>query len=182
MQVYHFFRDYKVTVQSAITCPKALEGSFFDPLAVFLNGNGTCLHIINDKGAETSKPAGSGANPQWICQNSSAVLRAKTWPAPAWVAAPAPPATCAFGASVPCPHQGGAMCAGTECCGDGSTCPSAPTKFGCCPKPKGYDCTKGDPVPKPPAPTPGPAPPSPGPAGPNRECLNSAAEPSFFCH
>ena len=25
--VYHFFRDYKVTVQSAITCPK---GNIFD--------------------------------------------------------------------------------------------------------------------------------------------------------
>ena len=36
-------------MQSAITCPPALESSFHDPLAVFLNGNGKCLHIINDK-------------------------------------------------------------------------------------------------------------------------------------
>jgi hypothetical protein len=36
--VYHFFRDFNVTVQSAMTCPASLEGSFVDPLAVFLNG------------------------------------------------------------------------------------------------------------------------------------------------
>ena len=170
--VYHFFRDYKVTVQSAITCPPALEASFFDPLAVFLNGNGTILHIINDQGPETAKPAGPGANPQWICANATTASDEVL--VPAWVAAPpAPPATCAFGASVPCPNQAGAMCAGTECCGDGSTCPSAPTKFHCCPKPKGYDCTKGDPIPKPAPPGPPPPPPPPpgpppGPPGPNQ--------------
>ena len=47
--VYHFFRDYPVVVESAITCPPALESSFHDPLAVFLNGNGSILHILNDK-------------------------------------------------------------------------------------------------------------------------------------
>ena len=36
----------------------ALEPFFFDAFAVFLNGKGTITHILNDKGAETSKPAG----------------------------------------------------------------------------------------------------------------------------
>ena len=79
-----------------------------------------------------------------------------------------------------CSDQGGAQCAGNECCGDGSTCPSASKDFACCPKPKGYDCTKGDPIPPtpapgpppppvPPPPPPGPPPTPPGPPGPNRE-------------
>ena len=131
--VYHFFRDYPVVVKSAITCPPALESSFHDPLAVFLNGNGTILHILNDKGAVTSKPAGPGAMPMWICANASAPAppaAAKT-AAEMFALGPSPPATCAEGASVPCPGQAGAMCAGNECCGadasdpgsSGSTCP-----------------------------------------------------------
>jgi hypothetical protein len=34
-------------VQSAISCPAALEAHFHDALAVFLNGNGTMLHIVS---------------------------------------------------------------------------------------------------------------------------------------
>ena len=45
--VYHFFRDYPVTVRSGITCPTALVSSFMDPFGVFLDGKGTMLHIIN---------------------------------------------------------------------------------------------------------------------------------------
>ena len=59
--VYHFFRDHPVTVQSGITCPRALESSFVDPFGVFLNGKGTMMHILNDKGVETKKPGGTGA-------------------------------------------------------------------------------------------------------------------------
>ncbi len=107
--VYHYFRDYNVTVQSAIACPTALESSFHDPLAVFLNGNGKCLHILNDKGPATSKPAGPGADPQWICAEPNATHSnagvAQEIAPPAWMAPPAPPATCAFGASVPCPSE-----------------------------------------------------------------------------
>jgi hypothetical protein len=36
--VYHFFRDYEVTVQTGIKCPASLEASFVNPLAVFLDG------------------------------------------------------------------------------------------------------------------------------------------------
>ena len=40
--VYHYFRDYKVTVQSAITCPPALEVRSCHPS--FLH---TALHTVN---------------------------------------------------------------------------------------------------------------------------------------
>jgi hypothetical protein len=33
------------------------------------------------------------------------------------------------------------MCAGNQCCKDGSTCPSAQNNFKLCPKDKTYDCT-----------------------------------------
>ena len=132
------------------------------------------------QGPPTSKPPGPGADPQWICDAApnGTHLSGAVAP-PAWLEAPAPPATCAYGGSVPCPHQGGAQCAGNECCGDGSTCPSASKDFACCPKPKGYDCTKGDPIPPtpapgppppplPPPPPPGPPPTPPGPPGPHQ--------------
>lgn len=78
--VYHFFRDYEVTVKSAISCPTALESSFHDALAVFLNGQGVVDHIINDKGAETAKPPGPGANPQWVCNDVNVRTRARGFP------------------------------------------------------------------------------------------------------
>merc|ERR1719271_831195 len=50
------------------------------------------------------------------------------------------------------------MCAGNQCCRDGSTCPSAEGSFHSCPHPKKQDCTK-PPSPSPPTPTPSPSPP-----------------------
>ncbi|CAE7482226.1 unnamed protein product, partial [Symbiodinium necroappetens] len=67
---------------------------------------------------------------------------------------------CKVGASVSCP-AGGTLCAGNQCCPDGTICPSANDSFTGCPIPKkSQDCTKpggGDVTP---APTPAPAPPS----------------------
>jgi len=69
--VYHYFRDYAVTMKTGISCPPTIESNFKYPLGVFLNGKGTMIHIINDKGQETSitsptsKP---GAHPAWYCE------------------------------------------------------------------------------------------------------------------
>jgi hypothetical protein len=41
---------------------------------------------------------------------------------------------------VKCPGSS-AMCAGSQCCADGSTCPSADPAFSGCQKPKLVDCT-----------------------------------------
>jgi hypothetical protein len=49
-------------------------------------------------------------------------------------------AHCNVGDSVPCPS--GEMCAGSQCCRDGTTCPSADPSFQGCPKPKTTDCTQ----------------------------------------
>jgi hypothetical protein len=65
--VYHFFRDYNVTVQSGISAPTALELTFHSPLTVFLNGKGTILNVLNDKGNRTTKPALPGAMTAYIC-------------------------------------------------------------------------------------------------------------------
>lgn len=158
--VYHFFRDFAVTVQSGITCPVALETSFVAPLGVFLNGNGTMLHIINSKGSATKKPARLGADPAWVCAAPATVVSTA---GPAWAHGPEVSfqnGTCKIGDSVPCPGGSGNMCAGNECCAGGITCPSADPRFQCCPKPKTVDCTQPGPLP------PGPHPPSPSPTPP----------------
>eukprot|EP00439_Symbiodinium_sp_Y106_P057476 s102_g8.t1 len=50
-------------------------------------------------------------------------------------------ATCSVGASVPCPGHEHVMCAGLDCCPDGSTCPSALVGTTHCQKAKVHDCT-----------------------------------------
>lgn len=67
--VYHYFRDHPVTVGTGISCPSALETSFQSPLGVFLNGQGTMSHIINDKGDATYKSDGDNAVSKWYCAN-----------------------------------------------------------------------------------------------------------------
>jgi len=68
--VYHFFRDFPVTVQSGIRTPAALVSSVISPLSVFLNGQGTTLHVINDLGNATT-PAAGGGSPTWYCGDST---------------------------------------------------------------------------------------------------------------
>jgi len=51
--VYSFMRDYQVHVASAISAPAALESSFKASLSVYLNGQGTIEHVLNDKGPAT---------------------------------------------------------------------------------------------------------------------------------
>jgi hypothetical protein len=62
-------------------------------------------------------------------------------PTPSPVPPPTPSATCNVGDNVQCPGSGGAQCAGSQCCPDGSICPSAPVDFTGCTKDKVEDCT-----------------------------------------
>merc|ERR1740138_2049857 len=116
--VYHNFRDYKVTVKSAIRAPAHLENSFVSPLSVFLNGLGVVQHILNGKGEQSAIDPNSpnGAVPQWLCTSSSS----SPWSNHSFGGVP----TCEVGESVLCPGSSNG-CAGNTCCGDGSTCPSA---------------------------------------------------------
>ena len=56
--VYHFFRDNEVTVPSGIVVPDGLVDRIRSPLSVYLSGEGTMEHIINDKGNWTSSKGG----------------------------------------------------------------------------------------------------------------------------
>ncbi|CAJ1341081.1 unnamed protein product [Effrenium voratum] len=125
--VYHYFRDNIVTVPSAIIAPPALESSFASPLSVFLNGKGTILHVLNDKGNATAiDPQDPGsAFAQWYCMAKKAGHAAG--------------GTCKVGDAVLCPGTS-VGCQGNTCCPDGSTCPSAEEDFACCPHTKKQDC------------------------------------------
>merc|ERR1712070_779712 len=52
--VYHYFRDYAVTTETAIGAPTSAK--FTSPLCVFLNGKGTVEHVVNEDGDSTSGP------------------------------------------------------------------------------------------------------------------------------
>lgn len=140
--VYHYFRDYPVTLPTGITAPKALEDSFVAPFGVFLNGQGVMQHVINDKGDVTQKGGNDNAVVEWVCPTPLLTLSFNSSNQP----------HCQVGDDVICPSSG-VGCRGNSCCPDGSACPSAGNDFGCCPKPKEEDCTT--------APTPPPSPPSP---------------------
>lgn len=68
--VYHYFRDDAVVIETAIKVPKHLERSFTGALTSFLNGQGTCKHILNNAGNATS-PLSPNSNPGahvvWLC-------------------------------------------------------------------------------------------------------------------
>jgi len=152
--VYHFFRDFEVTVASGIVAPRALEDSFVAPLGVYLNGQGTILHVINDKGATTK--AESASQVEWVCSDdpiptlppspapSPSTIGASTTPPPSpapHVSTPAPHVSCNVGDTVKCSSFDG-YCAGNQCCQDGNICPSAEDSFKSCQvKTKEYDCT-----------------------------------------
>jgi len=69
--VYHFFRDYAVTVPSGIIAPAALEDSFVSPFGVYLNGKGRINHVLNQNGGPTycDQPNSEcgGASVVWLC-------------------------------------------------------------------------------------------------------------------
>lgn len=69
--VYHYFRDHKVVVETAISAPSHLESHFYSPLAVYLNGQGRIKHILNDKGNATYSKTETQASPEWVCDNLS---------------------------------------------------------------------------------------------------------------
>lgn len=144
--IYHYFRDFAVTVETGVVAPAHLTNNFIQPFSVYLNGSGTMNHIINDQGPGTYRiDANQGeANPKWMCNSAPSFIQTET--------------TCSVGDPVPCPGSTNG-CAGNSCCPDGSTCPSAHPEFACCPTAKAADCTGG--VAPPPAPPPAPAPPSP---------------------
>ena len=62
--VYQFFRDYPIVVDRAISVPSSLVSRIRSPLSVFLAGQGTILHIINDLGAASRGPP---TNAKWYC-------------------------------------------------------------------------------------------------------------------
>lgn len=62
-------------------------------------------------------------------------------PTPVPTPAPAPSQRCHAGDSIRCPGST-AMCAGNQCCPDGSACPSASSDFSGCGLPKREDCTE----------------------------------------
>jgi len=62
--VYSFFRDYSVTVKSAISTPSSSNIVFVDSMTQFLNGNGQITHVINDKGPTVSQ---SGIHTAYVC-------------------------------------------------------------------------------------------------------------------
>ena len=64
--VYHYFRDYQVTVEAGVVAPERLVPRFVSPLAVYLAGQGTMRHIINAHGATTSN-ATTGGTPAFYC-------------------------------------------------------------------------------------------------------------------
>ena len=68
--VYHFFRDSAVTVARGVQVPAALEARVHAPLSVYLNGNGTMLHVINSDGNRTD-PTNGGGSAAWWCGGSS---------------------------------------------------------------------------------------------------------------
>merc|ERR1712064_237185 len=67
---FFFQADFPVAVQSGIRTPAALVSSVISPLSVFLNGQGTTLHVINDLGNATT-PAAGGGSPTWFCDDST---------------------------------------------------------------------------------------------------------------
>jgi len=166
--VYHFFRDFEVNVTSGIVAPRALESSFVAPLGVYLNGNGTILHVINDKGATTARESASQV--EWVCpgdptptsdpypiptRGMSTTLPPSPTPSPSTIGmtttlppspasttpSPAPHGSCNVNESVQC-SSGVGYCRGNQCCQDGNICPSAENSFKSCPiKTKAYDCT-----------------------------------------
>jgi len=70
--VYHFFRDFAVTVKRGIAVPEWLENSFECPLSVYLTGRGRIMHVINNRGGSTAK----GSQVQWSCNKGPYVAPA----------------------------------------------------------------------------------------------------------
>jgi hypothetical protein len=72
--VYHVFFDNPVVMRTGISVPAHLESSFVAPLGVFVNGQGTMNHIINDKGAQTRSDGTGGAVVRWFCYGEELIL------------------------------------------------------------------------------------------------------------
>ena len=60
--VYHYFRDFPVTVASGISAPDS--ATFVAPLSVYLNGKGRVEHVVNGKGNATYA---QGAHQVYVC-------------------------------------------------------------------------------------------------------------------
>lgn len=65
--IYHVFFDHPVVMRTGISVPTHLESSLVAPLGVFVNGQGTMLHIVNDKGEKTQSDGSNGAVVRWWC-------------------------------------------------------------------------------------------------------------------
>jgi hypothetical protein len=69
--VYHVFFDHPVVMQTGIAAPKHLESNFVAPFSVFVNGQGTLKHIINNLGGQTQGDGNGGADVRWWCGANS---------------------------------------------------------------------------------------------------------------
>jgi len=72
--VYHFFKFNPVLVQSGISVPPSLARSIRSPLSVYLGGEGSVQHVINDLGGASHAGADAGAVAVWYCRQSAAVV------------------------------------------------------------------------------------------------------------
>ena len=61
--VYHFFRDYAITVPTGIVAPST--ATFVSPVVVYLNGLGKVNHVLNDKGEPTGN--GTAGHQAYVC-------------------------------------------------------------------------------------------------------------------
>ena len=66
--VYHFFRDFAIQVQSAISVPTSILSRIHNALSVYLNGKGTILHVVNNVGDPTSSSAN---HVSYYCDNAT---------------------------------------------------------------------------------------------------------------
>ena len=72
--VYHFFRDYAVSVGAGISVPSSLVSSIENAVGIFLNGLGEMQHVLNTCGDPTSPTmpnSNAGAHVTYCCKDGT---------------------------------------------------------------------------------------------------------------
>jgi len=72
--VYSYFRDHTVDVETGIKVPESLVNNFVNPFTIFLSGNGSTHHIINEHGSAVQP----GIQKADLCDNIKFELRKLT--------------------------------------------------------------------------------------------------------
>jgi len=124
-------------------CIESLPTDTFTTASAGANGNSltNALHWIATRPSyvPSPPPTPTPEPPTPVPAPSPAPVPAPL-PVPVPVPVPSPIPACSVGDAVNCPGAG-VMCAGDQCCPDGSTCPSAHENFVGCQKAKSEDCT-----------------------------------------